>query len=124
MLAPVPAVGRRLVPGVLRECIPGLVTAMFLPLSVAVLVLGLVLVARHSKFDAAASEPESSLGRISPSLSSGSDRSLPTIDSGVNAYSDKDRNADGDENVAETEVGDAVDAPSPRLSLSPWATAL
>jgi hypothetical protein len=46
------------------------------------------------------------------------------MDSGVKAYSDKDRKAEGDENVADTEAGDAVEALSGLVSSCPWVTAL
>jgi hypothetical protein len=94
------------------DCIPGaLVTALFLPMSVAVPLTGLVLVAAFSF----------SLARLkwrSSSLSSPYDRSLPTMDKGVKAYSDSDRKAYGDEKVAEadTDAGDAVDALPARVS--------
>lgn len=120
------------VPGVGLDSIPGDVTAVFLPMSVAVLLLGL---AHFARFPGPASGLEcflsvaASLSDLeSSSLSSRSDMSLPTIDSGVNAYSDKERKAEGDEKVAETEAGDAVEALSGLVSSfpcpCPWVTAL
>jgi hypothetical protein len=122
------------VPGVdsddFNNCNCGDVTAAFLPMSVAVLVpLGLGLV-RAAGFSSLAMNLLGLLWvwclnwKKPSSLSSGYDRSLPTMDKGVKAWSDIDRKAEGEVVAAETDEGDAVDAQSVVVSSSACVAAL